>query len=223
MEWMAGAWAVFEKDLKLELRTRYAVNTLLLFVAGAALIVAFAMGRETISPQLQSALLWVVILFAASIGLGRAFVSEEEQHTALLLRIHAAPSMVYAGKLLYNLLLTLGLNLAALGLYLVLLRVDVVHADLLIASLVLGALGLAGATTLLAAIIARASNRGPLLPVLLFPILVPHLVSVVHATRHAFEGGFGWAAALQDVVTLVAFAGATISASVLLFDHVWMD
>lgn len=222
MRWLTGAWAVFRKDVRLELRSRYAMNTLLMFVLAALLLVAFAIGGEAISERVQSALLWIVILFAASIGLERSFVSEEERGTVLLLQLNTRPSMVYAGKLLFNIILVLGLNLVALGVFIVLLDVPVARPGLLLTTLVLGALGLSGATTLLAAIIARTARRGPLLPVLLLPLLAPLLLSVVSATRKAILGA-GWTAAQSELLTLVGFAGVTITASVLLFDYVWND
>ena len=222
-DWFHGAWAVFSKDARLELRSRYAINMLLMFVLSALLLVLFAIGREEVSERVQSALLWVVILFSAAVGLGRAFIAEEERGTVLLLQLNTRGSMVYAGKLLFNFLLVLGVNLVAVGVFLILLNVEAAWPGLLLLTLVLGALGLSGATTLLAAIIARTAQRGPLLPVLLFPLLVPLLLSVVSATRNALPTGDGWAASSDELMTLVGFAGVVITASVLLFDYVWND
>ena len=225
--WLHGAWAVFLKDLKLELRSRYAINMLLMFVLSAILVVLFAVGREDIGTKVQAGLLWIVILFSAAVGLGRAFIAEEERGTVLLLQLNTRGSMVYAGKLVFNFLLVLGVNLVSLGVFLVLLSVEVALPGLLLLTLVLGALGLAGATTLLAAIIARTASRGPLLPVLLFPLLIPLLLSVIQATHNSFSGGVpgtdGWTASLNALLALVGFAGVVITASVLLFDYVWND
>ena len=225
--WLHGAWAVFLKDLKLELRSRYAINMLLMFVLAAILVVLFAVGREDISTKVQAGLLWIVILFSAAVGLGRAFIAEEERGTVLLLQLNTRGSMVYAGKLVFNFLLVLGVNLVSLGVFLVLLSVEVALPGLLLLTLVLGALGLAGATTLLAAIIARTASRGPLLPVLLFPLLMPLLLSVVNATNNSFAGSIpgpdGWTASLNALLALFGFAGVVITASVLLFDYVWND
>ncbi len=221
--WFAGAWAVFEKDLRLELRTRHAVGMLLMFVPASILLIFFAAGQEPLSPRIQSGLLWIVVLFAASIGLGRSFVSEADRDTALFLRMHTRASMVYAGKLLFNFLLILALDVVAVLTMIALLQVQVAHGGLLASALLLGSLGLAGATTLLAALIAQAATRGPLLPVLLFPLLAPLLMSAVTATRHAFEGGLGWSASAESLTTLAAFAGVAITAAVLLFDFVWND
>ncbi len=223
MNWLYGAWAVFEKDLRLELRNRYAVNMLLMFVLSSLVLVAFGIGETAVSTRVQGALLWVVIVFSAAVGLGRSFISEEERGTVLLLQLNTRGSMVYAGKLLFNFLLILSVNLVALGAFILLLRVDVRAPGLLLTTLALGALGLAGATTLLAAIIARAANKGPLLPVLLFPLLVPLLLSVVSATRAALPQGNGWNAVGDEMLTLIGFAGVVITVSVLLFDYVWNE
>lgn len=223
MDWLAGAWAVFEKDFKLELRQRYAINMLLMFVVASLLLAAFAIGQTPVGERVQAALLWIVLLFASSIGLARAFISEEERGTVLLLQLNTRASMVYAGKLLFNFLLTLVMNLIAVGVFTILLRVEIEAPLLLLATLGLGALGLAGAMTLLAAIIARAANHGPMLPVLAFPLLIPLLLSVVSATRSALTGGLGWAAASDELMTLIGFAGVVITASSLLFEYVWND
>ena len=223
MDWLYGTWAVFEKDVRLELRSRYAINMLLMFVLASLLLMLFAIGQEPVSERVQSALLWIVILFSAAIGLGRAFISEEELGTVLLLQLNTRGSMVYTGKLLFNFLLVLGLNLVAVTVLILLLNVEVQYEGLLLLTLVLGALGLSGITTLLAALIARSSNKGPMLPVLLFPLLGPLLLSVVSATRSSLSSGLGWTAVGNELLTLVGFAGVVITASVLLFDFVWND
>src|SRR5690606_30455057 len=150
----------------------------------------------------------------------------EERGTVLLLQLHLRGSMGYAGKLVFNVLLVGAMNaLAALG-FLVVLGLEVEAPGLLAAALGLGALGLAGATTLLSAIIARTANGGPLLAVLAFPMLVPLLLSVVRVTQRALLLGASagpWAASVDDLVALGAYAGVVITASVLLFDYAWND
>jgi len=222
MTWLAGAWAVFRKDLRVELRSRYAVNSLLLFALGTLLIVAFAIGPQPVSARVRSALLWIVLLFAASIGLGRSFVAEHEGGTALLLRLHTRASMVFAGKLLFNLCLVSLLTLTATAVFMLLIGGAVGAPGLFVCTLALGAVGLTGATTLLSALVARAARQGPLLPVLVLPLLIPLLISGVGATRKALLGQ-GWTAAQDEVLTLIGFAGATFSAAFLLFDYVWSE
>ena len=225
--WWHGTGAVFRKDLKLELRSRYVLSTLLIFVLSALLLILLVTGQDVLSAKLQAGLLWIVILFTAALGLGRAFVAEQERGTVLFLRLHTQPGMVYAGKLAYSFAMILAVNAILTGVFILLLGVRVALPGLLGLALLLGTLGLVGTTTLLAAIIARTSRRGPLLPVLLFPLLVPLLLAAVDATENSLTGGTpimgGWAASVQSLVTMGSFAGVVIAASVLLFDYVWLD
>ena len=224
MDWLAGAWAVFAKDVRLELRTRVALGALALFVAASLLLVRIALGQSSVEAPVAAALLWVVVVFAAAIGLGRAFVAEEERGTALLLRLALRPSQVFAGKLAFNVLLMGAVcGLAALG-FRLLVPVPLGAPGVLWATLALGALGLAAGTTLLSALIARARGTGPLLPVLTFPVVVPVLVPAVDLTQLASGAAAGaWAAARPDLVLLGAYAGLLISASFLLFEYVWRE
>ena len=221
--WIRGAWAVFRKDVRLEVRDRYGVSMLLMFMLSALLLGRFAMGNEPLSESALSGLLWIIIVFAASIGLGRAFISEEERGTILLLRMHVAAAEVFTGKLLYNFVLLLFVNLVMVGAFVFLLNVDVHVVTLLIATLALGSLGLAGASTLLAAIVARSANRAPMLPVLVFPILIPLLLSVVNATGLSLSETGSFTDAAEPLWTLFGFSGVVITASILLFDYIWHD
>ena len=222
MNWFSGAIAVLAKDVQLELRSRYALNTLLLFAVSSLLIVAFAIGTEELSTGLLAVILWIIILFSAIAGLSHAFVSEEERGTILLLQLNATPSAVFVGKLLFNLALSLLMNTVVAVIFSVVLGFGDANVLTLSVILLLGAIGLSGATTLISAIIARTPNKGPLFAVLSFPILVPLLLSVIGGTTEALEGGT-ISDVFTEVSTLIGYAGMVITASVLLFDYLWRD
>lgn len=222
MNWFSGAIAVFKKDLLLEMRHRYALNTLVLFALSSLLIVAFSIGSASLDAGLRAVLLWIIILFSAVAGLAHAFISEEERGTVLLLQLNALPSSVYVGKLLFNLLLTTVMNVVTAVAFAFVIGMSSANLPGLAVILLLGAIGLAGATTLLSAIIARASNKGPLFAVLSFPILVPLLLTVIEGTEASF-GGAGPASLLTEIATLTGYAGVVITASVLLFEYIWRE
>ena len=224
MSFLSATWAVFLNDVRLEARTRTALGALAMFVAASLVLVSISLSASPVSVPVASALLWIVIVFAGAVGLGRAFVAEEERGTTLLLRLAAPPSAVYAGKLLFNAALTLALSVvAALGMRL-LLPTPLGAPAVFWTGLALGALGLASTTTLLSALLARAQAAGPLLPVLAFPLLVPLLYPAVSLTTSASGSPVGaWAAARPDLVALAAYAGLTATASLLLFEYVWRD
>ncbi|WP_420454233.1 heme exporter protein CcmB [Rubrivirga sp.] len=224
MTWLTGAWAVVANDARLELRTRVALSGLGLFVAASLVLVRIALGKGVPTVPIAAALLWIVVVFAAAVGLGRAFVAEEERGTSLLLQLHLRPSQVFAGKLVFNAaLMTAVVALAALG-FRVLVPVPLGAPGVWLAALGLGAVGIAAATTLLSALVARARAAGPLLPVLAFPVLVPILIPAVALTELASGTSAGaWAAARDDLVLMASYAGLLTSASFLLFDFVWRD
>lgn len=222
---LAAAWAVFVKDVRSELRTRYALNALLLFAASAAVAVSLGAGligtrRDDEALLLQAALLWIALLFAALNGLSRSFVQEEETRTALALRLSSPPVSVYLGKLLFNLVLLAALDAVTSILFIVFVRLEVGNVGLFVTLLAAGSLCLTTATTILAAIIARASFKSALFAVLAFPLLVPPLIVVIRGTSLALAGvpwGDGWSA----LRTLLSYAVATFVASLFLFRVVW--
>ena len=78
MSFSTGVYAVLEKDVRSEVRTRYALNALLMFVITAVATILFALRSNNPSAELLSGMYWVVIFFTAMSGLSRIFVSEEE-------------------------------------------------------------------------------------------------------------------------------------------------
>ena len=72
---------VFLKDVRSELRTRYVINSLLMFVLVTISIIRFAIGDEKIEDEILTGLLWISIFFSASGGLARTFVKEEEKES----------------------------------------------------------------------------------------------------------------------------------------------
>ena len=220
--WLRGTWALLAKEVRVEVRSRHALNTLTIFVLTTLFLVALAAGQVPITPRLQAGLIWMVILFSAALGLGRTFLAEEEQGTALLLRLHVPSSRVYAGKLCYNLVLSFVVNGGLVVVFIVLLRVRVGAPLLLLLSLVLGTIGLAGTTTILAALVAQSQRRAaPLLPTLMFPLLIPLLLPAINATHSGLIGS--WEDAGSSLLTLASFSGSIITASAMLFGYAWRD
>src|SRR5438046_1661415 len=99
--------AVAAKDIRGELRTRYALNSLGMFILVTVSVVAFTANAERLTYSVAAGLIWVSMFFAAVTGLGRSFISEEERGTSLLLRLSVPSTPVYFGKLLLNVALAL--------------------------------------------------------------------------------------------------------------------
>lgn len=221
--WIRSVVAVFLKDWHSELRTRYAISALIMFVITTISIILFSLGSEGASQDALAGMLWVVVFFAAMSGLSRTFVTEEERGTSMTLQLMALPSVVYFGKLLFNLVLVVALNILTVTLYAIFINGFVIRTPaIFIVTIALGSVGFASAATIIAAIIARASTKGTLYPVLSFPILLPLLLTVINATRLAAEGAF-FQEAGGEFQILISYIIVVTTISYLVFDYVWKD
>src|SRR5689334_3997303 len=99
---MGPVLAILRKECATEWRTRYGLNAALLFALTSLVAVSFAAGRMPDRPDLLAALLWITLFFAALASMSHAFVRETESHTMLLLRLVASPTQIAIGKLLFN-------------------------------------------------------------------------------------------------------------------------
>lgn len=215
--------AVVRKDVRSELRNRYAINALGMFVLTAVATILFALRSETPGPAPLAGMYWVVVFFSAMSGLARVFVSEEERGTSLTLQLTTSPGVLFAGKLLVNTALTLLLTAAVTVLYLIAFpSFELKTPETFLLTVVLGSIGFASSATILAAIIAKANSRGTLYPVLAFPILIPLLMTVMSATERALSGA-PLSDAMGDLQVLVGYCLIMIAGSFLLFDHVWTE
>ncbi len=222
MNFIQGITAVLSKDLQAELRSRYALNTVLAFVGAAMLLILFSLRAEQLAPTPKSGLIWIVILFAALSSLSRSFVMETDRNTYDLLRMHGDASEIFVGKLCYNFCFTMAVNVVTFVLYIFLLGLPVADYAALAFTLVLGTLGLCSVATMLGAIVSQADHKGAIFSVLGIPLLFPLIMILVRTTKAALiEGLTG--NYLDDIWALVGYAGVTITAGILLFDYIWDD
>lgn len=218
-----SAIAIFLKDVRSEIRTRYAVNALIMFVVVTLSVIMFSLVGETLTPAALSGILWVIMFFTAMSGLSRSFVAEEERGTSLTLQLLSRSSSIYLGKLFFNTLLITLLDVFIVGLFLLVMEeYRILQPGLFWLVILLGGVGISAATTIIAAIIAKSSSKGTLFPVLSFPILLPLLLAGITGTKVAVEERV-WDDAISSVQMLGAYIVVVITVSYLLFDFVWKD
>jgi len=213
-----SAWAVALKDFRSEWRSRSALSAVALFSLAAPVALGYALSNLKVGAEVMGGLLWVVLFFAAMVGLPRAFVKEEETGTAVLLRLHYPADAVLWWKSLAQLALLLSTLLAAVPIFLLLLRAEVKEPWALLWCLILGDIGLAVSSCVLGAIASQSRSKGALFPALAAPLLLPILASLSVGCGVAFGSGGDAMPVLQVVA---AFDVALIAASALLFEFVW--
>ncbi len=209
----------------MELRTRYAVGAVALFAVTTLVAVSGAVSAAGVKSDVKAALLWIILLFAALSGLSRAFVREEEAGTANALRLAAPATAVYAGKWLFNTVLVVVVEAVSVPLFLLVLPPETVNFRLLFGVLLLGGLGLSGAATFVAALIAQAaSGKSALFFIVAFPVLMPLLLLATQATVGAFDTVPAHGArAVNDLEVLTTYAVVMTTAAFTLFGYIWHD
>lgn len=207
---LASTLIVVKKDLLLEWRTRTRLNALLFFSIATLLMFSFALGPDSkLLEKNAPGYLWLGLLFASVLSLSESFRVEAENGALDGVRLAPANTRaIFLGKALSNALLLWLLSLVvtpiAIGLYGVSVKEGLPRLSLV---LLLGSLAIAAPGTLYAAISANARARDVLLPLLLFPVLIPGLLASVRATGLAMEGdpmgqGNSWLGLLVAFITL---------------------
>lgn len=220
--WSAKVTAILKKEIKSEFRTRYAFNSLVMFSVVTLTILSLAVGQFALNASVKSALLWVVLFFSSMSGLAQVFIKEEERKTVSYLKLSAPPNLIFLGKFFFNLILLFIMEIITVPLYLILFEVRAQSWDLFLAVLFLGSVGLASATAIIAAIVSKTSLKGTLLTILSFPLLLPVLGISIQGTKVAVIGA-PFDSGLAEIKFLIAYIVVMLTASLLLFETVWME
>lgn len=182
---------VLQKDLLIEWRSRARLNALFFFAIATLLIFSFAAGADTRLLQKNAGgYLWLAVLFASVLALGESFRIERENGALEGLRlIPVDPRAIFLGKAIGNTLILFALSLVILPIMGALYGVTIaLGLGRLVAILALGCSAISAPGTVYSAIASNARARDVLLPLLLFPILIPALLSSVMATTLIFQG-----------------------------------
>lgn len=213
---LAIAW----KDLAAELRSRELISAMLVFALLVILIFNFAFKLDARTRMTAtSGILWVTFTFAGTLGLNRSMAVEKDR--GCLDGLLLAPvdrSSIFFGKLLSNLAFMLIMEVIVLPLYSLLYNINLFNPGLLLVIL-LGSLGYIGIGTLLAAMAVQTRTRDVMLPILLFPVVIPVVVAAVEASGALLQG-LDWSEIRYWINILLVYDVIFISIAFMVFDFV---
>jgi len=179
------AWLVLRKDVAIEAKSWELLTTTLFFAVSCVLIFAFAFVKEGKAVEDAAAgILWIAIAFSGTLALGRTFERERYGETLRALLLAPAPrAALYVGKLL-GIVALLGLaELLLVPLIALMFQAPFFSRPVLLLGLLAGGtLGFSAVGTLFAAMLVRARSRDVLLPILLYPIIIPVIIAGVRGT-----------------------------------------
>ncbi len=213
-------YAILAKEIAVEWRTREALSAMLVFSLLVLVIFNFAFDLQGVDIRvLGPGILWVAFCFSGILGLGRSFARERDKGSIEgMLLAPVDRGAIFLSKAIANLLFIVVMEAVTLPLFIVLFNAPVDWFPL-VGYVVLGTIGFSAVGTLLSAIAASTRMREVMLPVLLFPILVPLLVASVKVTQGAMQG-----AAFSDyqgwLNLLVAYDVIFLTVAYLTFEYV---
>jgi heme exporter protein B len=213
--------AALHKEFLLQWRTRAQAFAVFVFGAIALLLFSFAVGPNAAALRQHAAgFLWLGLLLSSTLTLSESFHAEMENRAFEgLLLLPVSPRALYYGKALANTIQLLLLGIALVPVMVVLYDAGTTRIPTILLIIVLGSAGISAPGTLYSAMTSQARAKQTLLPLLLFPLIVPVLLASVKATSLAILGdpmeqGRAW------VALLVAFNAIYWSLCGLLFDRV---
>jgi heme exporter protein B len=214
--------AVAWKDLTTERRSKANFNAVLFLAALMLLMFGFALGPDSATLRIAAAgIVWLTILFSGNLAFHRSYQVEMEGGALdALLLYPGARSSIFLGKLLANLVFVLLVLLALIPIAIILYDIPVgPSVPLLFAVIFLGTFGFVTLGTFYASMASRSRAREVLLPLLLFPMLVPVLLASVEATGALLQGD-PMGEAGRWIRLLISFDVIFLGASILAFGAV---
>jgi len=215
-----AVFAIVWKDLAAELRSRELLSAMLVFALLVILVFNFALELDIATRQTVTAgVLWVTFAFAGTLGLNRSMAVEKDR--GCLDGLLLAPvdrSAIYFGKALSNLAFMLIVEAVVLPVYSLLYGTNLFHPGL-IGVILLGSVGYVAVGTLLASMAVQARTRDVLLPILLFPVVLPVLVAAVKASS-GFLQGLEAGSILPWINLLIVYDMIFIAVAFMTFDSV---
>ena len=212
--------ATLAKDIRLEWRSRDAINSMLFFSLLVVVIFSFSFDPNAEeSREIAGGLIWVAFLFAAVVALNQTWARELRNQVLDAFRVSPAPAnALFVAKALGNFVLVSLLEAVMAPLFMIFYNLRALGpAWQLIPVALLGTWALVVNGTFFAAMSLRTRSREIMLPLLLFPISIPALLAMVEATTSILTGEYS---AKFWMILLVAYDLVFTMASLLLFSSV---
>jgi heme exporter protein B len=209
------------KDLRVELRKKESLVSMAFFGALILVMLNIATGvGKKVDVDTVAGILWVAIIFSSVLGLGRVFAREKENSCiAALLISPVAPSNIYFAKTLVNFTLMTLSELALVPVFYVLFGNHISgQPSHLLPVLLLVNLGFSVLGTLISAVSAGTRRNEVLLPILLFPLLLPLTALAVKATASIFASQ-PFSEVMNQLEPMAAFCAVFATAGYILFPY----
>ncbi|MBK8782801.1 MAG: heme exporter protein CcmB [Anaerolineales bacterium] len=216
-----ASFAIVQKDLSAEFRSRELLSAMLVFSMLVILIFNFALELDIkVRQSVTAGVLWTTFAFAGTLGLNRSMAVEKDRGCMDgLLLAPVDRAAIFFGKAISNLAFMLIVEAIVLPLYALLYNEVRIFQLSFLGVILLGSIGYIAVGTLLSAMSVQTRTRDVLLPILLFPVAVPVLLASVKASGGLLVGA-DFAEILAPLNLLIVYDVIFIAVAFMVFDFV---
>ncbi len=212
-------WLLLKKDFLLEWRQKYSLYGVVLYITST--VFTIKMVQDNPDGEVWNALFWIVILFACINAVAKSFLQESKQRNLYYYSVHH-PKDIIISKLIYNVILMLGMSLITLCLFILLLGNPSFNFFTFFGLSMIGGVSMALLFTTLAAIAGKAGGNSALIAILGLPIVIPQIILLADLSKPLFVNMAvsGW---MQFLGVLLLLDVLIIILSIVLFPFIWKE
>ncbi len=218
MTLLAEIGILLKKELTLELRQKYALGGILLYVSSMIFVVFLSFTK--VDPLLWNTLFWIISLFASLNAVVKSFIQENSARQLFYYQL-SNPTAIIISKIIYNTALLLIINVLSFVILALMFGNPVTDTPQYFLAILLGSVGFSITFTFISAIAAKANNSATMMAILSFPVILPILISLIKLSKSAIRlMDTSWQ---SDVLNLAAIDVILLALCFLLFPFLWKD
>lgn len=212
-------YTLLKKEFVLELRQKYAIGGILLYVAASTMLVFLSMGA--LEGNLWITFYWLLMLFAAVNAIAKSFTNDAGDKQIYYYQL-VNPQTVLFAKIAYNFLLLLLMAGMGLVVFILLFNNPITDYVIFFTVFFLGVLSFSILFTVMSAIATQSGGSAVIMPIISFPVIVPVFVLLLKLSTAAVNNA-GSLNFYKDVFSILAIIVAILAVSFLLFPYIWRD
>jgi len=212
--------SLLKKDLLLEFRQQHSFYGILLYIASTIFVLYLSIDKP--DGAIWNGLFWVIQLFICVNAVAKSFLQESRGRMLYFYSVVSPVEFIIA-KIVYNVILMIGMSLMSLLLFLIFLDNPVDNSLVFVGIVILGGASISIVFTLMSAIAAKAQQNAALVAILGFPVILPQLLLLMRLSKTAFAEVFREGAVIRLVGEIAGLDVLVIVLGIILFPYLWKD
>ncbi len=218
---------LLQKEIRIEWRSKYAFNGILLYVVSTVFVcyISFKLTDGFFEspgyPITWNVLFWIIMLFSAINAISKSFMTENKARMLYYYSITSAHAVILS-KIIYNVFLMVIISLLTLLIYLLFFKNTLGNPLYYFIAVIMGSISFSTIFTMVSAIASKTGNSSGVMAILSFPVIIPVILVLIKLSKNAMDG-IDNSYNSQQIILLAAINVIVVSTSLILFPYLWRD